>query len=92
VLGHPFIGSKGEQGGQTGRGIRQPVVGHHYGHPVRWGEETDGVSAVWRGGSAAPFPGDEGHRGGMRTLEAAAAVFGWLHPEEEGSQAGPTRQ
>jgi hypothetical protein len=31
VSGRPFIGLEGERGGQVGRGIGRPVVGHHYG-------------------------------------------------------------
>jgi hypothetical protein len=42
VPGRPFIRSKGERGGRTGIGIGRPVVGRHYGHPIQWGEETEG--------------------------------------------------
>jgi hypothetical protein len=30
VSGRPFIGSEVEQGDQTVKGIKRPVVGHHY--------------------------------------------------------------
>jgi hypothetical protein len=30
VSGHPFIGSEGERGGRTGKGIGWPVVRSHY--------------------------------------------------------------
>jgi hypothetical protein len=43
-------GSSGEERGcQTGRGIGWPMVGHHYCHPVRWGEEAGGEWGVKRG-------------------------------------------
>jgi hypothetical protein len=42
VLGHPFIGLEGERVGQTGRGTRRPVVGHHYGPSGSVGRGDEG--------------------------------------------------
>jgi hypothetical protein len=87
VPGHPFIGSEGERGGQTGWGIRWPVVGRHYGHPIQWGGETKEVSGEC--GTVSGRGGDT--RAAAHVLEAATAAFSWLHPGEGGSRVGPVQ-
>jgi hypothetical protein len=44
VLRRPFIGSEGEQGSWTGRGIGRPMVRHHYGTSGLVGRGNGGVS------------------------------------------------
>jgi hypothetical protein len=91
VLGHPFIGLEGERVGQTGRGIRRPVVGHHYGPSGSVGRGNEGGEWGVKRGECSSISGEEGMLG-QHTLEAAMAVFDRLHPREEGSRVGPMRQ
>jgi hypothetical protein len=65
VPGCPFIGSEGERGGHTGRGIRWSVVGCRYGPSGSVGRGNGGVSGESRGGSAVSFLGEGGHWGGV---------------------------
>jgi hypothetical protein len=83
VPGRPFIGSEGERGSQTGKGIRRPVVGHHY-----WPSDS-----VGRGNGGSEWGVKRGECGvvSRRGGDAGAAAFGQLHPGEEGSHAGPTQ-
>jgi hypothetical protein len=48
--GRPFIGPEGERGGQTGKGIRRPVVGHHYWPSSSVGRGNEVVSGGEEGG------------------------------------------
>jgi hypothetical protein len=51
VPGRPFIGSEGDRGGWTERGIRWPVVGRHYGPSGSVGKgNRGGELGVKRGG------------------------------------------
>jgi hypothetical protein len=87
VLGHPFIGSEGEQDGRTGRGIRWPdgvavVVAEWSHHSGRFILECGG-NDEW-GGEAArcPLQGGEGTDGEARGRWKPKAQ------EEWGEQAG----
>jgi hypothetical protein len=74
----PFIGSEGERGGRTGKGIRRPVVAASM-PAIRFSGEGK-QRAEWgvkRGENAAPFLGEEGSSGRwQRAWEVAAAVSG----------------
>jgi hypothetical protein len=92
VLGRPFIGSEGERGGRTGKGIRRPVVGRHYWPSGSVGRGTGGGEWGVKRGECSAISERGGDVGAVHVLEAAVAVFGRLRPEEEGSRAGSTRQ
>jgi hypothetical protein len=81
----PFIGSEGERGGRTGKGIGRPVVVASM-PVVRFGGE--GKLSL----SAVPFLGEEGTPGRCTcTLEAASAAAPSVARGRR-SWAGPTRQ
>jgi hypothetical protein len=87
VPGRPFIGSEGDRGGWTERGIRWPVVGRHYGPSGSVGKGNRGgeLGVKRGGGECSTIPGRGGDGGTARALEAAVAAFGWLHSGKEGS-------
>jgi hypothetical protein len=84
VLGRPFIGSEGEQGSQTGRGIGRQVVGRHYGPSGSVGRGNGrGEWGVKSAGVRHRFRERRGRRGGARMQEAVAVTaIGWLRPGE----------
>jgi hypothetical protein len=75
---HPFIGSEGERGSRTGKGIGRSVVAAsmpaiQFGWEGKW----RGVWGVKRAENAAPFLGEEGSSGRWQcTWEVAAAAPG----------------
>jgi hypothetical protein len=89
VPGHPFIGSKGEQGGRTGKGIGRPVVLHHYWPYGSVGRGNGGGEwGVKRGECGAIF-GRGGDAGAARALEEKEAGWGPRSGERRGwSHAG----
>jgi hypothetical protein len=63
----PFIGAEGELGGRTGRGIKRPVVGRHYGPSGSVGRgNIGGEWGLKRGGGVqCYFQERRGRWGGM---------------------------
>jgi hypothetical protein len=65
VPGRPFIGSEGERGDRTGKGIRRPVVGCHYWPPSSVGRGNRGGEWGVKRGECGAISGSGGDAGAV---------------------------